>query len=316
MVRSVGVFSSWSAKAGGVEVEPSNGDRAAGPANAVTLRDVGCTLAGRTVLDGLSMNVPVAGVYALTGGNGAGKSVLLRLIAGRERPDHGTIEIFDLPPGAESAAETGFAPPPDLSGSGRDALTRIAGGGENGARGVAYALSRTGLADRADLPAATYTAGDLRRLTIAAALVTPRALVLLDDPFDGLDPGGVADVARLCRELSDDGVTVVLASRPHPALEDLATHIGMLSGGHLIAEGPAAAVRAATPTVVVVRTRDVILGMGVLRGLGLADLEAHRDHLTATLADDVPIDRVIQALVHGGVRVASVSPAPPPYAGG
>lgn len=315
MVRSVDVFSSWSAKAGGVEVEPSNGDRAAEPANAVTLRDVGYAVGGRTVLDGLSMNVPEAGVYALTGGNGAGKSVLLRLIAGRERPDHGTIEIFDLPPGAESAAETGFAPPLELSGTGRDALARIDAGANDG-RGVAYALSRTGLADRADLPAAAYTAGDLRRLTIAAALVTPRALVLLDDPFDGLDPDGVADVARLCRELSDDGVTVVLASRPNPALEDLATHVGILSGGHLVAEGPAAAVRAATPTALVVRTRDVILGMGVLRGLGLADLEAHRDHLTATLTDDVPIDRVIQALVHGGVRVTSVSPAPPPYAGG
>lgn len=296
-----------------MEAEPLNGGGAAESANAVTLRDVTCSVGGRNVLAGLSMTVPVAGVYALTGGNGAGKSVLLRLIAGRERPDQGTIEIFDLPPGAESAAETGFAPPLDLTGTGRDALARI-DAGENDGRGVAYALSRTGLADRADLPAAAYTAGDLRRLTIAAALVTPRALVLLDDPFDGLDADGVADVTRLCRDLSDDGVTVVLASRPHPALEDLATHVGMLSGGRLVTEGPAAAVRAATPAGVVVRTRDVILGLGVLRGLGLADPRAHRDHLTATLIDDVPIDRVIQALVHGGVRVTSVSPAPPPYA--
>lgn len=313
MVRSLDVFSSWSAKAGGVEAEPLNGGEASEPAIAVTLRDVGLSAGGRTILDGLSMTVPTAAVYALTGGNGAGKSVLLSLIAGRERPDHGTIEIFDLEPGAETATEIGYAPPLDLSGSGRDVLTRI-GDGETAARGIAYALDRTGLADRADLPAATYTAGDLRRLTIASALVTPRALVLLDDPFDGLDADGVAEISRLCRDLSDDGVTVILATRPHPALDHLPTHVGILSDGHLVADGPAAAVHAATPAEVIVRTRDVILGLGVLRGLGLTDLEAHRDHLTATLTNDVPIDRVIQALVHGGVRVTSVTPAPPPYA--
>ena len=303
------MFSAWSPRAGSLETEPLNGD--AEPAPAVTLRDVGWSAGGRTVLDGLSMNVPEAGRYLLTGANGAGKSVLLALIAGRVRPDHGGIEIFDLAPGAESAAETGFAPPLDLGGTGREALARL-DGAESG--GVAYALDRTGLAGRADLPAAAYGSGDLRRLTIAAALVRPCALVLLDDPFDGLDADGVADVTRLCGELSDDGVTVVLASRPHPALADLPTHVGMLSGGHLVAEGPAAAVRAALPAEVVIRTRDVILGLGVLRGLGLTDPRADRDHLTATLTDDVPIDRVVQALVHGGVRVTSVTPAPPPYA--
>lgn len=296
-----------------METGPLDDGEAAESANAVTLRDVACSAGGRTVLDGLSMTVPVGSRYALTGGNGAGKSVLLRLIGGRLSPERGTVEIFDLTPGPASAAETGFAPPLDLTGTGRDALARL-DDAEGGARRVAHALSRTGLADRADLPASGYPAGDLRRLTIAAALVMPRALVLLDDPFDGLDAAGVADVTRLCGELSEDGVTLVLASRPHPALEDLATHVGMLSGGRLAAEGPAADVRAATPAEVLVRTRDVILALGVLRGLGLENLAAHRDHLTGTLVDDVTIDRVIRSLVHGGVRVTSVSAAPPPYA--
>lgn len=294
---------------------PWDDGEAAEQANAVTLRDLTYVTDGRTVLDGLSMSVPVGSRYALTGGNGAGKSVSLRLIAGQAEPARGTIQIFDLAPGPASAAETGIAPPLDLTGTGRDALTRADGGSEEAARRVARALGRTGLADRADLPASAYTSGDLRRLTIAAALVMPRALVLLDDPFEGLDATGVADVTRLCGELSDDGVTIVLASRPHPALDGLATHVGLLSAGRLIAEGPADAVRAATPSGVVVRTRDVILALGVLRGLGLADLKAHRDHLTGTLTDDLAIDRVIRALVHGGVRVTSVTTTPPPFAG-
>ena len=294
-----------------METGPLDDGEAAESANAVTLRDVACAAGGRTVIHNLSMTVPVGGRYVLTGANGAGKSVLLRLIGGQITPDHGTVEIFDLAPGPASAAETGFAPPLDLTGTGRDALARL-DGAEDG--GVTYALSRTGLAGRADLPASAYTSGDLRRLSIAAALVTPRALVLLDDPFDGLDGAGVAEIMSLCGELSDDGVTLVLASRPHPALGDLATHVGMLDGGRLTAEGPAAAVRAATPAGVVVRTRDVILALGVLRGLGLTDVKAHRDHLTGTLVDDVTIDRVVRSLVHGGVRVTSVAATPPPYA--
>lgn len=298
-----------------METGPCDDGEAAESANAVTLRDITVSTGGRTVLDGLSMTVPVGSRYALTGGNGAGKSVLLRLIGWQARPDRGTIEIFDLAPGPASAAETGFAPPLDLTGTGREALARLDDEAD-GPRRVAYALSRIGLTDRADLPAAAYTPGDRRRLTLAAALVMPRALVLFDDPFDGLDASGVADVTRLCGELSDDGVTIVLASRPHPALEDLATHAGLLSGGRLTTEGPAAAVRAATPAGVLVQTRDVILAMGVLRGLGLTGLTTHRDHLTGTLADDddVTIDRVIRALVHGGVRVTSVTTTPPPYA--
>ena len=297
------------------------------PAYAVVLRGVRCAAGGRTVLDDVDMAVPSGSRYALTGGNGAGKSVLLRLLAGLAAPARGTVTVFGEPPGApQAAAETGIAVPLDLSRTARDALAEVAraqaGDGVDGTAGteeaverrVAHALKRTGLAGRADLAASARTSGDLRRLTIASALVTPRALVLLDDPFAGLDAEGVAEVARLCGELSDDGVTLVLASRPHPALDDLATHVGVLRDGRLVTEGPVADVRAAVPSHVTVRTRDVILALGVLRGLGVTDLTAHRDHLTGALSAEVPIDRVIRALVHGGVRVTSVTPAPPPYA--
>ena len=294
------------------------------PAYAVVLRGVRFDAGGRAVLDDVDMAVPSGSTYALTGGNGAGKSVLLRLVAGLAAPARGTVTVFGEPPGGpEAVAETGIAVPLDLSGTARDALVNVAraqaGDGAPGVaeavdRRVAHALKRTGLADRADLSASARTSGDLRRLTIASALVTPRALVLLDDPFAGLDAEGVAEVARLCGELSDDGVTLVLASRPHPALDDLATHVGVLRDGRLVTEGPVADVRAAVPPRVTVRTRDVILALGVLRGLGVTDLAAHRDHLTGALPADVPIDRVIRALVHGGVRVTSVTAAPPPYA--
>lgn len=283
-------------------------------AHAVVLSGVSYAPAGVPVLDGLDMSVPAGSRYALTGANGAGKSVLLSLVAGQVAPGAGTVEIFGMAPGPASAAETGVAAPLDLSGTGREALTALDGSSDAGRR-VAHAIKRVGLADRADLSASVYTTGDLRRLTIASALAVPRALVLLDDPFDGLDAEGVADVVRLCGDLSDDGVTLVLASRPHPALDGLATHAGLLDDGRLVAEGPVEELRAAGTTGVVVRTRDVILALGVLRGLGVADLTAHRDHLTATLGPDTPIDRVIRVLVHGGVRVTSVTPTPPPYAG-
>jgi ABC-2 type transport system ATP-binding protein len=312
--RSLGVFSSSPLEAGALETGPLDSIEPAESANAVVVGGLTYTRAGRAVFDGLDMSVPVGSRYALTGGNGAGKSALLRLIAGHDTPGHGTIEIFGMAPGPASAAETGVAVPLDLSGTGRAALAGIDDADDAGRR-VTRALKRVGLADRADLPASAYTSGDLRRLTIASALVAPRALVLLDDPFTGLDTEGVADVVRLCGELSDDGVTLVLAARPHPALDGLATHVGMLDAGRLTAEGTAEDVRAANPTGVVVRTRDVILALGVLRGLGVADLTAHRDYLTATLGPDTPIDRVIRVLVHGGVRVTSVTPTPPPYAG-
>lgn len=273
---------------------------------AVLVRDLGCRVAGRAVLDGVDLAVPPDSRYALIGQNGTGKSLLLRLLAGRATPEHGPITVFDTPVGAATVAETGSAPRLDHSGTGRQAVARCATA-RDPEPFVVRALDRVGLTARADAPVAEYPAGDLRWLTIAAALVNPCALLLLDDPFDGLDAAGTARLARLCKELTADGVTLVLASRPHPVLDEIATHAGVLSRGRIIAQGPMREVRAALPSRVAVRTPDVILALGVLRGLGVSELRTHGERLSGLLGD-VPIDRVVRGLVHGGVRVLEAEP--------
>lgn len=298
----------------GLEVgatEPSWTQATPGVGDAVVLDDVAFAFGGRWVLHGVSLRVPDSAVYAITGGNGSGKSLLLRVIGGRERVTSGRVLVFGERPDRQADEIATCVPVPVEGGTVREALATATGGTDPA---VARALDRTGLADRADLPLATCTSGDLRRLSIASALVRPAALVLLDDPFTGLDDTGVRDITRLCAELTADGVTVVLASRPHPALDGLATHVAMLAGGRVVVAGPATQFGGDGPSRVEVRTRDVVIATGILSRLGVTELSAHSDHLTGVLPADLPVDRVVRALVHGGARITSVSPTASPYA--
>lgn len=281
---------------------------------AVALRGVGYTVHGRHVVRDVDLAVPVGSVFALLGDNRAGKSTLLRLITGELTPTSGAVRVFDERLDDGGRAEVGFEHAPGTTGTGRQHLAAVDAADPDPADDpdarIDRALARIGLDAVADVPAHDYGAGDRRRLGIAAALLRPRGVLALDDPFDGLDAAGVADVVALCGELAADGVTMLLAARPHPAIERIVTHAGILAGGRLVAAGDRDALLRGRPARIVVRTPDLVLASGVLGGLGVGALAGHPAGLSGVL-DGIAPERVAAALVHAGVRITGYTVEPP-----
>ena len=233
-------------------------------------------------VDDLDLRVSRGEVYGFLGPNGAGKTTTLRMLLGLVRPTSGSASVLGASPGAPqglarigSMVETpGFYP----YLSGRDNLRVLARHtGMPDAR-VDAVLDELGLTDRAGDRSARYSLGMQQRLGVAAALLKDPELLILDEPTNGLDPAGMAEMRDFIRSLGRGDRTVVLSSHMMGEVEQVCDRVGVIRDGRLIAEGtveelcgqaglrvraqpPAEAARlvAALPDVEAVRTLDGVL---------------------------------------------------------
>ncbi len=198
----------------------------------------------RPALQGLDLAVPRGVVYGFLGPNGAGKTTLMRLLVGLITPDAGEIELLGRPyswrdrrrlhdVGALVESPTFYE-----YLSGRDNLRVLAASGASAPdRRVDEVLTLMGLSDRARDKAGRYSLGMKQRLGIAAALLSDPQLLLLDEPANGLDPGGIVAMRETLRSLTAAGKTVFISSHILPEVQQLADVIGIVNGGRLIREG-------------------------------------------------------------------------------
>ena len=141
-----------------------------------------------------------------------------------------------------------------------------------------------------------------QRLGLAAALLRPRRLLVLDEPTNGLDPQGMREIRSLVRELASDGTTVFLSSHLLDEIEQVCTHAAVMARGRLITQGAVADLAAGARGRLVVTTPDTADAARVLEEQGLADLVVTRTTVTAEPPDRELAD-VNAALVEEGVRV-------------
>ncbi len=192
-------------------------------------------------LDRLSLSIPSAGVYGLLGPNGAGKSTLLRIVTGLVHADSGSIGLFGAPAAPASRGRLGAlieAPTfyPFLTA--RELLRVLAATSGAGAEDNAGLLARVGLAGAADRAVAGFSLGMKQRRGIAAALVARPEILILDEPTNGLDPDGIAEIRELVRTLADrDGIAVLLSSHQLDEVERICDRVAILTHGRLAAEG-------------------------------------------------------------------------------
>jgi ABC-type multidrug transport system ATPase subunit len=209
---------------------------------------------GIVAVDNLDMRVRRGEVYGFLGPNGAGKTTTLRMLLGLIRPTAGTATVVGGAPGTpESLARVGAivetpAFYPYLTG--RDNLRVLAMYcGVPGSR-VEPALQQVELLPRADHKFSTYSLGMKQRMGIAAALIKEPELLILDEPTNGLDPQGMADVRGLITELGKGERTVLVSSHLLGEVEQMCTRIGVIQKGRFVAEGTIDELRgAATLTV-------------------------------------------------------------------
>ena len=198
----------------------------------------------------IDLRVPHGAVFGFLGPNGSGKTTTIRMLLGLASPTSGQARVL----GAEVAANRGGVLPrvgalvegpgfyPYLSGAANlrrlDTADRYAPGRTRRAR-VADALERVGLSSAANKTVKAYSLGMKQRLGIANALLTPRDLLILDEPTNGLDPQGTREVRNLVRSLAASGTTIFVSSHLLAEIEQICTHAAVMSAGQTRCAGNA-----------------------------------------------------------------------------
>jgi ABC-2 type transport system ATP-binding protein len=197
---------------------------------------------GRTVaVDGLSFSAPPGQVTGFLGPNGAGKSTVLRVILGLDSPSRGQALVDGQRYAAlrEPLRRVGALLDAGAVHPGRSALSHlrcIAATCRIGDRRVAATLEQVGLADVARRRVGGFSLGMRQRLGIAAALLGDPAVLIFDEPVNGLDPDGVRWVRQLMRTLAGEGRTVLVSSHLIAEMELTADRLVIIGRGKLIAE--------------------------------------------------------------------------------
>ena len=158
------------------------------------------------------------------------------------------------------------------------------------------------LGPAADKKFRRYSLGMKQRLGLAATLLRPRDLLVLDEPTNGLDPQGTREVRTLVRDLAADGTTVLISSHLLAEIEQIATHVGIMSLGRLLKQGPLSEVLAGTSTLVQVTSAEAEAAAASLRRYGLTVTEVWNETVTAELDGHRP-EEVNAELVRSGVPV-------------
>jgi ABC-type multidrug transport system ATPase subunit len=259
-------------------------------------------------VDALELRVRRGEVYGFLGPNGAGKTTTLRMLLGLVQPTTGEAAVLGAPPGSpEGLARIGSmveAPAfyPYLSG--RDNLRVIAGYAGVGKDRVEAVLAEVGLSDRAGDRSATYSLGMKQRLGVAAALLKDPELLILDEPTNGLDPGGMAEMRAFIRSLGQGGRTVVLSSHLMGEVEQVSDRVGVIRDGSLVAEGTVEELRGRAGLRV--RAEPQAQAARLIGDLPDVDAVTRVDGLLDVTVDTARAPAINRALVQAGIAVSEL----------
>ncbi|MGC7097146.1 ABC transporter ATP-binding protein [Amycolatopsis lurida] len=267
---------------------------------------------GTVAVDQVDLDVPAGAVLGMLGPNGSGKTTTIRMLLGLVRPTEGEVELLGerMPDGAGKAL-------PDVGAlvegpgfhpflSGRENLFRMAAAEPRLSTGdipgaVAAALERVNLTGAAHRRYRGYSLGMKQRLGLAAALLVPRRMVVLDEPTNGLDPAGTRDIRKIIAELHAAGTTVVVSSHLLAEVEATCTHVAVLHAGTVVAQGELAELLESGSPNLLVSTPDTELAMEVLRENRMPS-KLTPEGVRVELSTTTP-PQVLETLVKAGVGV-------------
>jgi ABC-type multidrug transport system ATPase subunit len=259
-------------------------------------------------VDGLDLRVRRGEVYGFLGPNGAGKTTTLRMLLGLVRPTSGQATVLGARPGSpEGLAGIGAlveAPAfyPYLSG--RDnlrVLARYAGVSEDRVEAV---LAEVRLSDRAGDRSATYSLGMKQRLGVASALLKDPELLILDEPTNGLDPAGMAEMREFMRSLGEGGRTLVLSSHLMGEIEQVSDRVGVIRDGSLVAEGTVEELRGRAGLRV--RAEPLSEAARLVGALAAVDRVTSVDGVLDVAVDTAEAPAINRALVEAGIAVSEL----------
>jgi len=271
----------------------------------------------RLAVDGVSMTVPRRAVYGFLGRNGAGKTTTLKMVLGLIRPTAGVARVCGVDVARDRIGRArkigalleahGFYG--NLTGRENLALTATLLGCP--ASEIDRVLEVVEMRSDAGRKVAGYSLGMRQRLGLARAMLGAPPVLVLDEPTNGLDPDGIADMRRFLKSLPErTGATVLLSSHLLGEIEQTATHVGVVNDGRLVLEGRLSRLKADLAPEISLRTGDDARAAALLRGHGL-DVRA-ADSLTVALDPGDAVDPAVAGLtallVEAAVPVFAIGP--------
>lgn len=270
------------------------------------IRDVSKTYGTRRVLDSASFDVAPGRMTGFVGGNGAGKTTTMRIILGVLEPDAGTVTLEGQPLGPTGRRRFGYMPeerglyPKMKLAEQLVYLARLHGlTPDDAKRNTDELLARLSLTERAGDPVEKLSLGNQQRAQIAAALVHDPEVLILDEPFSGLDPMAVEVVSEVLSDRARSGVPVLFSSHQLDIVERLCDDLVIIADGRIRAAGPRDALREqhATLRYQLQTSADA----GWLRDEpGVTVIEADGGFALFDAADPEAAARVLQAAISRG----------------
>jgi ABC-2 type transport system ATP-binding protein len=274
-----------------------------------------------TAVNGVGLLVPRGSAFGYLGPNGAGKTTLIRVLLGLTRADAGTMSLLGYPvPRHRDAALArvgAIVDEPRFHGhlTGWQNMQLLAAAREPAARDrIGPALDRVGLAHRAGDRVAEYSMGMRQRLGVAACLLGDPQLLLLDEPMNGLDPAGMAEMRDMILSMVAEGRTVVLSSHLLDEVERTCDAVAIVDHGSIIQQGPISELLTAAALVLEVECSDPGRGRALLAsttlGTHMETVPSARGleiTLPAGMGRDV-IAEINRVLVEGGISIYRLQP--------
>jgi ABC-2 type transport system ATP-binding protein len=275
----------------------------------------------RQAVSDLSLTVQKGDVYGFLGRNGAGKTTTVRMMTRLIRPTAGRVEVFgvdvwkDPIEGSKRCGALVEIPSfyPYLSGFDNLLLLAKLAGLDRPAQRCREVLDRVGLADRMHSRVRTYSQGMRQRLGIGQALLNDPDLVMLDEPTNGLDPQGIADVRAMIKRLNrEDGVTFFISSHLLSEIELLCNRVAIVEQGILVKEGEVQHLLEQTADGILLTASPPDAVQAVLEellpdGVSAEQIDGQRWRIPLPVES---VDSLVGALKEKGVTLRSVGPEP------
>ena len=271
---------------------------------------------GRLVINHVNMHIPENSIYGFVGENGSGKTTIMRLLTGLAEPTFGTYSLFGVDSKDRriyeqrkniSAIVEATSLIPSMTARDNMIYQELYLGIKQTEEQRLELLKRVHLADVGDKKVKNYSLGMRQRLGIAMALMNHPKLMLLDEPMNGLDPEGIAELRDLLIELNQkEGISVLISSHILSELEKIATCYGFISKGKLIEEITAEELQNRCRKSVTVKVDNVAKAEMAIKGLNINDYKAYPNG-EIRIFDAVAINSLISALSEKGVNVLGIN---------
>lgn len=276
----------------------------------VTTRALTKRYAGKTAVDHADMHVPDGAIYGFVGRNGAGKSTMMKMIAGLVQPSDGELTVFD----GNRTRRVGVlieAPGllPNLSAFDTMMTLALAQGLPDPKAACRQLLAQVGLDGVGRRASKGFSLGMKQRLGLAMALLGGPDLLLLDEPLNGLDPQGAREIRSLLVDLNRTrGITILISSHVLDQLERICTHYGVIADGRIVREATAEQVEAECRQSLTLRTVDTARTLAILenRLSGTVRFAAEPDG-SITISGDFDTAAIARILAETGQETLEMS---------